>query len=79
MGQRKKLPLNRRRPHTTVKALSSSSIGEKYELLLDKKIQLATYQINKIKEDTRIQDEEHELRVTALNLDIEIRKKELKT
>lgn len=55
----------RRRPNTIV-PLTSSRLGEKYELLVDKKLELV-----------HCLQKEHELRMQCLQLDILLKKKQL--
>lgn len=58
----KKFVPSRRRPNTVV-TLTSSKLGEKYEMLVDKKIELA-----------ECLKQEHKLRMQALELDILLKK-----
>lgn len=70
---------SRRRPATVVKALSSNNIANKYDLLVDKRLIIANYKENKLKNEIQFNSTEHELRVQGLKLDIEIKKETLKS
>ncbi|CAG9763448.1 unnamed protein product [Ceutorhynchus assimilis] len=64
-GKKKFENSSRRRPNTVV-PLTSSRLGEKYELLVDKKLELV-----------ECLKKEHQLRMEALQLDIQLKKKHL--
>ncbi|CAH1107487.1 unnamed protein product [Psylliodes chrysocephalus] len=67
-------PLNRRRPtETVVRSLASNQLAEKYNILADKKNLIADYTLKKIKKEIEQSNEEHNMRMKALKLDIEIK------
>lgn len=61
---------SRRRPTTILKPLTSSDIAKKYNLLLDKRLQLLDEQLKHL-------DEEHSLNIKKRKLEIEVLEKEL--
>lgn len=73
--QKTKVITSQRCPATVVRALSSNHLAEKYELLVDKRLAIADYEIKKIKIDLQQATDEHDLRRESLRLDIEIKKK----
>ncbi|KAK5648275.1 hypothetical protein RI129_003167 [Pyrocoelia pectoralis] len=69
---------SRRRPATIVRALSSSVIAEKYELLVDKRLTIADMEIKKLAQELKWQNEKQNLEREAMMLNIEIKKATLK-
>lgn len=61
-----------------MKALTSSNISDKYDKLLDRRIELSNYQ--KLKLELNIDNDkvEHKLKVESLGLDIAIKKNNCK-
>lgn len=68
-----KKQLRRRRPATVVRALTSSNIAEKYNDLLDKRLNITDASLNEFKE----KNDEHSKRMELLDLEIQIKKKQL--
>lgn len=66
-----------RRPATVVCALASSNIAQKYDTLLDKRLEICNIEIGKIKSLVRQREEEHELNKTLISLDIAIKREKL--
>lgn len=64
----KAAPCSSRRRPNTIRTLTSSALGAKYEILADKKIELA-----------ECLKKEHEARMIALELDIQLKQKQLKS
>ncbi|CAH1107508.1 unnamed protein product [Psylliodes chrysocephalus] len=69
---------DRRRPTATVvRTLASNALAEKYEYLADKKNIIADHTIKKIERERLHAEEEHRLRKECLQLDVQIKKKQL--
>ncbi|KAJ8911794.1 hypothetical protein NQ315_003329 [Exocentrus adspersus] len=69
---------DRRRPTATlVRTLASNALAEKYEYLADKKNIIADHTIKKIERERLQAEEEHRLRKECLQLDVEIKRKQL--
>lgn len=63
----------RKRPATVVKALTSSNIAEKYDELIDRRLRIAERMENEFKQKTL----EHLKRLELLDLEIDLKKKQL--
>nr|CAI5848523.1 unnamed protein product [Callosobruchus analis] len=62
-GSKKKFDTSRRRPTSTVvRALSANDLAEKYQQLADKKILIADYTLEKLKNEVEMSEIEHNLR-----------------
>lgn len=68
---------NRRRPVLT-RALTTSDISEKYNLLLDKRLIFINKQLSQQEEQANFQKEEQKLKLHVLKLEIEYKKRLLK-
>lgn len=77
LNQKRKTNPSRRRPATAVKALSSNKLSEKYDALVDKRLIIADYKEKKVRNEIQFNSTEHDLRVQALKLEIEIKKETL--
>ncbi|KAF5308422.1 hypothetical protein FQR65_LT18157 [Abscondita terminalis] len=79
-GVKRKMPnesASRRQPHSTVKTVSASNLYDKYEALVDNKLVNEDFLNRKAQLDMEYARREHELKVTLMNLDIELKKKQL--
>ncbi|XP_018577299.1 myb/SANT-like DNA-binding domain-containing protein 3 [Anoplophora glabripennis] len=63
--------LSRRRPRTIVKSLTTSELSQKYNKLLDERIEIAQYQKQHYQNLIKFEMQEHELRVELLKTQIE--------
>ncbi|KAG5886127.1 hypothetical protein JTB14_021349 [Gonioctena quinquepunctata] len=73
---------DRKRPATIVRALTSSTVAEKYDLLLEKRLKIATLQqqllekeLNQKDQEIKQKNEEHLKRMHLLDLEIKIKMK----
>lgn len=73
----KLLTSSRRRPTLHVKALSRSELAEKYDQLLDKRLEIAEFQKKKMEEELLTIEGERKLKFRLLELQIEVEKKKL--
>ncbi|XP_074026333.1 uncharacterized protein [Leptinotarsa decemlineata] len=76
-------PFNRRRPIGGIRALTSSDIAEKYNILLDKRLALVEKQLEQIVESQNYAKEEQQyksrmLKLQEENLRLDTKKKQLK-
>lgn len=74
---------NRRRPVGGIRALTSSDVAEKYNILLDKRLALVNKQLEQIVEIQHFAREEQQYKMSMLklqeeNLKLEIKEKKLK-
>lgn len=69
--------VSRRRPRTVVKALTTSELSEKYNKLLDHRLEIAKFQKTILENQINNQQEEHELKIQLLKYQISIEKKKL--
>lgn len=69
---------NRRRPILN-RALTTSDISEKYNLILDKRLAILEKQLASHDDITRFQQEEQKLKLKLLQLEIEYKKSLIKT
>ena len=72
------LSASRRRPALNVKALTRSELAEKYDQLLDKRLELADFQKKKTEEELKTIEGERKLKFKLLELQIEVEKEKLK-
>lgn len=75
--QTPKFSASRRRP-TIVRALSSSTIHDKFDILLSKRIEVADLEQKKLTIEIENCQKEHSTRMETLKLDIELKKEQLK-
>lgn len=74
-----KTPTNvsRRRPRTVVKALTTSELSNKYNELLDHRLEIAKFQKTILENQIKCQQEEHELKMQLITFQISVEKNKL--
>ncbi|XP_031340997.1 uncharacterized protein LOC116169110 [Photinus pyralis] len=66
--RRHTLSTSRRRPTTQIKALSRSELAEKYDLLLDKRIDMVNYQNKKMEEELKNSSRKEKIKAVAIKI-----------
>lgn len=61
----------RRRPVKTIQTLTSSKFGEKYNILLEKRLVLVEKQIDSLTQDIQLKKEKHKLEIEILKAELE--------
>ncbi|KAK4875949.1 hypothetical protein RN001_012371 [Aquatica leii] len=75
---KKDIDFARRRPTVHVKALTSSLVAEKYEVLLGKRLSIASFQDELLKQQVKHQAEEHRFKIQLLKTQLEQQSEEHK-
>lgn len=66
--------ISRRRPRTVVKCLTTSELSEKYNKLLNERLEIAHYQNQHLQNSIKMEVAEHKLRMELLQSQIESNK-----
>lgn len=74
---RKKLQADRRRPNLLVKALTSSEVSEKFNKLLDIRLDVVNFSKKHLEQQMKYAQEKHERETRLLDLEIIIKKERL--
>ncbi|CAG9762750.1 unnamed protein product [Ceutorhynchus assimilis] len=75
--RKKCLSSSRRRPSGAVKALTTSELSDKYNTLVDKRLQIADFEIKKHEMEIHQLDKENKLKIQLLELQINVEKQKL--